>query len=110
MKVQLSLRILKYLTKLCGGRYIILDRAEYEQEQSAYSRKLAECEQIIASLQVDQEEFMYLRHFAATLIQLEKRLHSTDNASEILILRLETDENGEETLVTVDDEPALEAS
>ena len=82
--MQLSLRILKFLVKLCGGRYIILDRAEYEQEQSAYSRKLAECEQIIASLQVDQEEFMYLRHFAATLIQLEKRLHSTDNASEIL--------------------------
>lgn len=71
MKVQLSLRILKHPTKLCSSRYIILDKAEYEQQQSAYSRKLAECEQIIVSLQIDREEHEYLKHLTDTLVRLE---------------------------------------
>ncbi len=35
---------------------------------------------------------------------------SENSAAEIIILRLETDENGEEMLVTVDDEAELEAA
>lgn len=39
---------------------------------------------MIQSLQVDRAEYDYLKHLADTLGRLEKCLHNTDNASEIL--------------------------
>ncbi len=67
------------------GRWVtVIDRMEYEQLEDAYQRKLAECEKMIQTLQVDREEYEYLKHLADTLVRLEKRLHNTDNASEIL--------------------------
>ena len=67
-----------------GRQVTVIDRTEYEQQENEYQRKLAECEKRILSLQVDRAEYDYLKHLADTLVRLEKRLHNTDNASEIL--------------------------
>ena len=74
----------KFLNQLIGSQYLIINKNEYEKQQKCYTQKLAEYEQLIASLQIDQAEYQFLRHFAATLIQLEKHLHNSDNADEIL--------------------------
>ena len=66
---------------------MILTAEEHEtyiSMKQEYECKLAECEQMFQSLQVDREEYAYLKHLADTLVRLEKRLYNTDNASEIL--------------------------
>ncbi len=77
-------RFIKFLNQLIGSQYLIICKNAYERQQEYYTQKLAEYEQLIASLQIDQAEYLFLRHFAATLIQLEKLLHNSDNADEIL--------------------------
>ncbi len=76
--------LVKILTGMFGRWVTVIDRTDYEQRKEAYQRKLAECEQLIQSLQVDREEYEYLKCLVDTLVRLEKRLHNTDNASEIL--------------------------
>ena len=76
--------LVKILTGMFGRWVTVIDRTEYEQREEAYRKKLTECELIIQSLQVDQAEYEYLKRLADTLVRLEKRLHNTDNASEIL--------------------------
>ena len=67
------------------GRWVtVIDRTEYEQRENTYKRKLAELEKVIQALHVDHNEYEYLKHLADTLVRLEKRLHNSDNASEIL--------------------------
>lgn len=77
-------RFIKFLNQLIGSQYLIICKNAYERQQEYYTQKLSEYEQHIASLQIDQAEYQFLRHFAATLIQLEKHLHNSDNADEIL--------------------------
>lgn len=72
---------------LLGNDFVILTAEEHQtyiSMKQEYERKLEECEQMIQSLQVEQDEYEYLKHLADTLVRLEKRLHNTDNASEIL--------------------------
>ena len=76
--------LVRILTRMFGRWVTVIDRTEYEQQEDVYQRKLAECEKMIQTLQVDREEYEYLKHLADTLVRLEKRLHNTDNASEIL--------------------------
>ena len=68
--------MLDFLLKVNGNKYILLDKEEYSNQQKTYTQKLAEYEQLIAALQIDQAEYQFLRHFAATLIQLEELLHN----------------------------------
>jgi len=82
--MRLRTALLQFLIKISGNKYILLDKEEYTRQQEYYTKKLAEYEKLIASLQIDQTEYQFLRHFAATLIQLEKLLHNSDNADEIL--------------------------
>ena len=82
--VRFGTALLHFLLKVNGNKYILLDKEEYTRQQEYYTQKLTEYEQLIASLQIDQVEYQFLRHFAATLIQIEKHLHSSDNADEIL--------------------------
>ncbi len=76
--------LVKILTGMFGRWVTVIDRMEYEHQKDEYQRKLAECEKMIEALQVDRAEYDYLKHLADTLVRLEKRLHNTDNASEIL--------------------------
>lgn len=76
--------LLDFLVKATGNKYILLNKSEYLKQQEYYTPKLTEYEKHISSLQLDQAEYQFLRHFAATLIQLEKLLHNSDNADEIL--------------------------
>ncbi len=82
--MRLSTALLHFLVKVNGNKYILLDKEEYARQQEYYTQKLAEYEQLIASLRIDQAEYEYLKRLADTLVRLEKRLHNTDNASEIL--------------------------
>jgi len=75
---------LKVLTGMFGRWVTVIDRTEYEQRENSYQRKLAELEKVIQALHVDHNEYEYLKHLADTLVRLEKRLHNSDNASEIL--------------------------
>ena len=68
--------LVKILTGIFGRWVKVIVRTEYEQREEAYRKKLTEYEKHIASLQIDQVEYQFLRHFAATLIQLEKLLHN----------------------------------
>ena len=43
--------LVKILTGLFGRWVTVSDRAEYEQQEDEYQRKLAECEKMIQSLQ-----------------------------------------------------------
>jgi len=72
--------LVKILTGMFGRWVTVIDRMEYERQEDEYQRKLAECEKMIQSLQVDRAEYDYLKHLADTLVRLEKRLHNTDNA------------------------------
>jgi len=77
----------KLAALLLGNDFVILTAEEHQtyiSMKQEYERKLAECEQMVQSLQVEQDEYEYLKHLADTLVRLEKRLHNTDNASEIL--------------------------
>ena len=74
----------KILTKLFGKRFYIVGHEEYEQREESYRQKEAEYQKTIESLKIDREEFAFLRHFSDTLIRLEQRLHTSDNASDIL--------------------------
>ena len=76
--------LVKVLTGMFGRWVTVIDRTEYEQRENTYKRKLAELEKVIQALQVDYNEYEYLKHLADTLVRLEKRLHNSDNASEIL--------------------------
>lgn len=71
---------------MLGNDYAVLTMEEldaYRKMKFEYDCKLAECEKMIQALQVDRAEYEYLKHPAETLVHLEKRLHNTDNASEI---------------------------
>ena len=72
------------LTGMFGRWVTVIDRTEYEQRENTYQRKIAELEKVIQALHVDHNEYEYLKHLADTLVRLEKRLHNSDNASEIL--------------------------
>lgn len=70
--------------RLLGRDYIILRSEEYDRIRSEFSLKIAELEQRLESVLIDEAEYRFLKHFAATLVTLEKRLHDSDNADEIL--------------------------
>ena len=71
-------------SKLLGKEYTILRSEEYDQIQSEINQKLAELKKRLDSVLIDEAEYHFLKHFAATLTALEKRLHDSDNADEIL--------------------------
>ena len=61
----------KLAALLLGNDFVILTAEEHETYISMkheYERKLAECEQMIQSLQVEQNEYEYLKHLADTLV------------------------------------------
>lgn len=74
----------KLASKLLGKEYIILRSEEYDRIRSDFSRKIAELEQRLESVLIDEAEYRFLKRFAETLVTLEKRLHDSDNADEIL--------------------------
>ena len=76
--------LVKILTGMFGRWITVIDRTEYMQQEESYRRKLSECERMLQSHHIEREEYEYLKHLADTLVRLEKRLHNTDNASEIL--------------------------
>lgn len=83
--MSISIRIRKNIaSKLLGKEYIILRSEEYNRVRSEFEQKTAELEKQLESVLIDEEEYRFLKHFAETLVMLEKRLHDSDNADEIL--------------------------
>ena len=70
--------------RLLGKDYIILRSEEYNRIRTEFDQKIAELEKRLESVLIDEAEYRFLKHFAATLVTLEKRLHDSDNADEIL--------------------------
>ena len=70
--------------KLLGKEYVILTSEEYNRIHTEFRQKVAELEKQLESVLIDEAEYRFLKHFAATLVMLEKRLHDSDNADEIL--------------------------
>ena len=70
--------------KLLGKEYVILTSEEYNRIHTEFRQKVAELEKQLESVLIDETEYRFLKHFAATLVMLEKRLHDSDNADEIL--------------------------
>ena len=70
--------------RLLGKEYVILRSEEYDRLRSEFSRKISELEQRLESVLIDEAEYRFLKRFAETLVTLEKRLHDSDNADEIL--------------------------
>lgn len=70
--------------RLLGKEYVILRSEEYDRLRSEFSRKISELEQRLGSVLIDEAEYCFLKQFAETLTALEKRLHESDNADEIL--------------------------
>jgi len=70
--------------KLLGKEYVILTSEEYNRIHAEFRQKVAELEKQLESVLIDEAEYRFLKHFAATLVMLEKRLHDSDNADEIL--------------------------
>ena len=64
--------------RLLGKDYIILRSEEYDRLQSEFEQKIAELEQRLKSVLIDEAEYRFLKHFASTLVMLEKRLHDSD--------------------------------
>ena len=57
----------KLAALLLGNDFVIFTAEEHQtyiSMKQEYERKLAECEQMIQSLQVEQDEYEYLKHLA----------------------------------------------
>lgn len=79
---------IKLEQKLLGKRYVILTAEEYEvlqQIKQEYKQKREELERRLKGLEVDSSEYIYLKKFVTTLVELERELHSIDNADMIIM-------------------------
>ena len=76
--------------KLLGKEYVILRSEEYNRIRTEFQEKITELEKQLESVLIDEAEYRFLKHFAATLVTLEKRLHDSDNADEILQVTFRT--------------------
>ncbi|MDD6983776.1 MAG: hypothetical protein PUJ47_01060 [Clostridia bacterium] len=83
--MSISSRIRKNIaSKLLGKEYIILRSEEYNRIRTEFEQKISELEKRLESVLIDEAEYRFLKHFSTTLVTLEKRLHDSDNADEIL--------------------------
>jgi len=84
----ICMRIRKRLARrLLGKNYIILPREEYEALQKIkqeYRIKLSDYERRLEEAEINTREYMYLKKFVSTLVELEHELHSIDDADMII--------------------------
>ena len=70
--------------RLLGKNYVILGSDEYTHIRTEFQEKIVELEKQLEAVLIDEAEYYFLKHFSSTLVMLEKRLHESDNADEIL--------------------------
>lgn len=104
--------MLTQVLKVFFGKWVyVYSKTEYERLLSEYSQhlissktriadlenmnvkneqKIAELEKKVQDIMFAAEEYKFHKHFSSTLIQLEKQLHNSDNADEILQVTFRT--------------------
>ena len=86
--MSICMRIRKRIARcLLGKEYLILSRSEYEDLQRIkreYHLRLGEYELRLKEAEINSREYVYLKKFVSTLVELEHELHSIDDADMII--------------------------